>query len=280
VLEDGVLGDAPSTFELLPAMDAFLRSPQHRQPLAAGQTDLVTRNELSIETLTELCSKTPSVGERILKLAASPAYGSVVPIRSLEQAVLWLGMRPVSDLYLESVMHEFVFQAPGYEVLCGPIRYHSLAVAHIARQLTVRAKVKCESAFAAGILHEAALAVGVQAIAQVRGPADGGEIKLAPLLLAARSDLSNRLARAWKLPPDITIPILQLQRRASPRDTQSAVLCLADAVATKIGRGLTALGEPDPKFEVIGRAAEVLGLLPNQVDAIAFEVDKMLLEMG
>ena len=59
-----MLGDsfAPSTLELLPAMDAFLRSPQHRQPLAAGQTDLVTRCELSIETLTELCTKTPSVG--------------------------------------------------------------------------------------------------------------------------------------------------------------------------------------------------------------------------
>jgi HD-like signal output (HDOD) protein len=270
----------PEREPLLRVVEEYLRSPDHKQPLAAGQTDLMSRADLSIETLLGLCSAHPEVEARILALAASPSYGTGVAIKTLDQAVLWLGMRTLSDLYLESVMYHFVFQVPGYEALVGPVRYHSLAVAHIARQLCVRARVASESAFAAGILHEAGLAVGVAGLARMRGPADGNELRLAPVLLAARSDLSGRVARAWRLPPDVTIPVLQLQRRAAPRDVQSAVLCLADALATKIGRGLDVLGEPDPNFDTMLAAAEVLGLLPAQIDAIAFEVDKMLLALG
>jgi HD-like signal output (HDOD) protein len=270
----------PEREPLLRVVEEYLRSPEHKQPLAAGQTDLMARADLSIETLLGLCSEHPEIEERIVSLAASPSYGTGVTIKNLDQAVLWLGMRTLSDLYLESVMYHFVFQVPGYEALVGPIRYHSLAVAHIARQLCVRARVSSDSAFAAGILHEAGLAVGVAGLARLRGPADGNELRLAPALLAARSNLSGRVARAWRLPPDVTIPVMQLQRSAAPRDVQSAVLSLADALAIKTGRGLDVLGEPEPNFGTMLAAAEVLGLQPAQIDAIAFEVDKMLLALG
>lgn len=270
----------PEREPLLRVVEEYLRSPERKQPLAAAQTDLMSRADLSVETLLGLCSAHPEIEARIVALAASPSYGTGVTIKNLDQAVLWLGMRTLSDLYLESVMHHFVFQVPGYEALVGPIRYHSLAVAHIARQLCIRARVSSDSAFAAGILHEAGLAVGVAGLARLYGPANGNVLRLAPALLAARSDLSGRVARAWRLPPDVTIPVLQLQRCAAPRDVQSAVLSLADALATKIGRGLDVLGEPEPNFGTMLAAAEVLGLLPAQIDAIAFEVDKMLLALG
>lgn len=266
---------------VLAALDEVLLLPEFAPPPAiAAVAASLGRVEQGPERVVEQIEADPEVAELVIKLAASPAYLSAVPVRSIVDAVHWLGARALWDLYLEAALSRALFQRLGSDMV-GAMQRHAVAAAHVCRLLAQRAGGPAEAAFALGLLHDVGPAFAYLALSRIQGGAPRGEpTRVWQELLELGADATARVCRAWRVPPGISIPLTWHHRRAPIRDRDVALLFMADELSRDLGRGHPSLLPRDRRVEGRTRARGVLGILPNQITAIRFEADRLLDKLG
>jgi HD-like signal output (HDOD) protein len=264
------------------SVDRLFSSSVYRPPLlpavAVRVLELSRAQDASFGAIVEVIESDPLFAASVLRSASSPLYANKTPLRSIQQALLRLGLQNLSDICVEVAMTGRVFKAPGYELPMEAIRKHSVAVAHAARLISQRVGIAAENAFSLGLLHEAGLVAGIIALnTSALWPTRFSPSRVWPVLAEVQLELLERLVTAWTLPADLADGILNHHRAKAPIDGARAALAIADRVASDIGIGLPQ--EIDGSV-VLAQRAEIgrlfLGLKLSDVAMIETEVQRLL----
>jgi|GEM_PF-3856617 diguanylate cyclase (GGDEF)-like protein len=192
--------------------------------------------------LVRIIEQDPALVGEILRVANSARYARHVPAATVEQALLTLGLRNVTQLAATGLCARQFFDGVGERELSRSIWNHSLAVAAMAKSFAGTLHCAGGSASMLGLLHE----LGTMAVLR-RKPGLGAEI--AELLAQGRSRaeademvfgqsshaLTFRVAHALKLPPLILSGLDGLTRYSEKMPPVVRCVHTADVAAPLMG---------------------------------------------
>jgi HD-like signal output (HDOD) protein len=253
------------------------RAPGYRPPVlpaAAMELVRITRDpEVDFRRVTHLLEQDALLAARVVRVAQSPIFGAQEPVHSLAQAATRLGLRTLADVFLAESMAMRVFRAPGLDEPMNRLRRHSVACAHVARLVARRTPMSDEQSFLCGLLHDAGIAAGMIAIADI--PRGGKPVlwdELWPALHRGHEVYAFILAKLWELPEDISLVIsrhhqLNWGKHIHPG---AAVVCVADWLCREIDLGFhdeADGGEFTRAANALGLTTQVLGLVRDEARA-------------
>ena len=194
---------------LIKRVRGAFESPKYAPPLlpvAALEVHQLSQSKnVKLEQVLSTLEKDPLLAARVLRVANSSLYAGA-PLQSLHHAVMRLGMKNLASVVWEVALNMRVFRSKAYAEPMEKIRRHSVAVAHVSRQVAQLTPIALDYAFLCGLLHD----VGAAAILLLLGehgsddaalPAD----VLSDVLGAAHAHASQIIAKMWKLPEDLQI---------------------------------------------------------------------------
>ena len=260
----------PDPTALESALDEAFASPRYRPPTlpaaAMEVMQLTSRPDARFGDVVKVLDRDPVLAARILSIAQSAMYATRVPVLSLQQAAVRLGLGTLRDLVLEAALHTKVFRVPGYDELMARLYRHSTATAHVTRALCKRAGVKFEYGFLAGLLHDLGIAAALLVVAERREWRAVRLHVLAAALDAVHAEASGKLASRWGLPAAIQEVIarhgaLEVGAEIGPAN---AALLLAEQLCWEAGAGML---PPPPDAD--RDASRTPAAPPQGLDAVA-----------
>jgi HD-like signal output (HDOD) protein len=219
------------------------------------------------ESIATLLTKDPFLTASVLRLAQSAAFRRGQPVRTIDQAIGHLGLRTLSDLFLQASMTARVFRAPGYEAPMLALRAHSIATGTVARIVCEAAFIPPDNAFVCGILHDVGKAAALVALADLpRNVAPPRYDLIESAVDEVHESCTGVVTAIWNLPTEICAVVAHHHdfHVAGRMHPLAAAVCLADALVSELGF---------PTSQEIGtdqrtRSANALGLDKVRLDAI------------
>jgi len=211
-----------------------------------------------------LLEREPMLAGRILHIARSAAYGGV-PVRTMNEALVRLGLRRMTDVLFEASVGR-IFRGRGlFAKAMEQLRLHAVASAHLARAVCRYTWLDEEYAFLGGLLHDVGFPALIIAIEKGERRADQRpriEPLLPNVLVEAHAEAGARVAELWGLPADLALVIRSHHEPPTLGRVHPLVsaVCLADLLATRFGFGPPAL---EPSATLKG-AANALGITEAQ----------------
>ena len=204
----------------LPAVAGRLLSPDH-----APDDDEMVR----------LIREDAGLAGRIVRLANSPFYLSVMPVGSIQAALLRIGLNECRRIVILAAL-EAALVPPGSVEAQERLRRHGVATAHVAESLASSFESDPGEAFLAGLLHDSGEALIRRAVGV--GPSAGPEEEAAVATVAAllHQRVGTLLFAHWDLPAAIAgaIAAHHHPEMADPRFARLAWLVhVADPLAER-----------------------------------------------
>jgi len=259
--------------DLKAAVEATFRDPNYQPPvLPAIATQLVAlaRNpNAKYQDLAFLLRSEPMLAGQVLRLAQSPVYRRGAPAKTLEQAASLLGVRTMTDLFLQASISAKVFRAPGYDAPMARLLHHSIAVAHVSRVVCKVARVPDDYAFTCGLLHDVGAAA--ELIVASGLPRRPTFEHVWPVVVELHAACGSKLAELWKLPDEVLRSVREHHAPESAADTTSVAVALADALAAELHLDMPGEAKPNQ----LAMAAARLKLAPAALDAIRAEMARL-----
>jgi HD-like signal output (HDOD) protein len=264
--------------ELKTKLLELFRSSSYQPPVlpvvAVELLALTRKPRVDVRNVVELLEKDALLAGDLLKIAQSPLYATA-PIRSLEDAILRLGLSKVSDLFLRASLDRRVFRSPGYDEPMNQLRKHSALTAELVQRVC-RLSVGMEQyAFLCGLLHDVGTAAAILALSEVtpRPPFE----KVLPIVESIHEGCSEVVARIWRLPPDVGT-VLSLHHRLSldgKVHPMAAAVAIADGLCEEVGLGFYAETDPvctEAAIKALGLDARTVALLRAEAVELAQRV--------
>jgi len=228
---------------VLERIEAAFASPRYEPPLlpaaALQLLELSRKPEVSFRLVLDVLERDPMLAARVLKIAQSPVYVSGEPIRSLEQALLRLGLETLVQIFLQASLAAKVFRAPGYEAPMEALRRHSVVTAHIARLVCRATALPDEYAYLCGLLHDVGCAAALIVLGQTsdKSVARVPYERARPAVLAIHEKATSVVCATWKLPAEVTMVIANHHHPVigGHIHPMAAVVHVADALAVQLG---------------------------------------------
>jgi putative nucleotidyltransferase with HDIG domain len=225
---------APKTrSELLEAVDALPPLPA----IAVRVMQVAHDPRSSAADLAIVVQADPGLSARVLRIANSAAYRRLVPITSIQHALVVLGFVEARNVAVSSALASaYAPSAPGALFRMDAFWRHSLAVAFQGSKLARAFQVDQASVFTAGILHDigrlAMFYADPAGLDQTVAQAIAHDLPLEEaereLLGYDASELGGMLAEKWNLPADIRDAIAGATARAVTPHSLAGVVGLAD----------------------------------------------------
>lgn len=145
-------------------------------PATASRLMAACQNsETNCNDVSEIIECDPGLALRILRMTNSAMFGLRNEVRTIEHAVVVLGMRAVRDLAMSlAAANLFANGNPTAEIERQSLWHHSLSCATVARLLAKRVKVSPDEAYLAGIFHDAGKLVFLDTIPERYAAATSG----------------------------------------------------------------------------------------------------------
>jgi putative nucleotidyltransferase with HDIG domain len=261
-------------------LEAVFDAPSYRPPrlpdAAVKLLDLSKKSNVDLRQIQKVLEEDQMLAAEVLRVAQSAAYTgtATTPVRTLEEALLRLGLTRVTELFMHASLNLRVFRVKAYQKHMDVLQQHSLLVAQLSRQLSRRTALYDEHSFLCGLLHDVGIAGSLIAIAEGAGKAGPPSFDLIwPALKEAHAKAGATLARFWQLPAEVAFVLKQhhefeIQGYAHPTST---VVALADNIATELGVGPSETGA-----DQVTRALAGLGLSRADYDATLAEGQSFL----
>jgi HD-like signal output (HDOD) protein len=196
---------------------------------------------VEIGQIVHLLEQDALIAAAVLRQAQSAYYARGIPIRSLHEAIVRLGLDTISDLFLAQSMAMRVFRANGYEEPMERLRAHGTATAHIARFVCRETAIYDEYAFLCGLLHDVGMAASLIVLASGRVRANVPSFEKAwPAVCDAHEEAGAALCTLWKLPADVAYVVgaHHQPRPGHPVHPLAAVVRIAESIASELGFGI------------------------------------------
>lgn len=223
--------------------------------------------DVDISGIAKAIERDSMLAARVLRLAQSPLYAARMPVRSIADALLKLGLDRLTQLVMETSLSAKVFRAPGYEAPMARLSRHSRATAHIARIVGAAAGANGEYAFLCGLLHDvgiAAIMIALTAVPRGASPPDFDSVW--PIMLASHEEISGILAGLWGFSAELqhVMGHHHSYQMGGKTNALAATVFLAGALATELGAGCDEQFHPD----AAAHAADALGLSPDTLEKL------------
>jgi HD-like signal output (HDOD) protein len=263
-----------SVADLTERIGNLFASPSYQPPylpsVAIELLDVARYPDIDLKRIGKLIAKDPMLAGHVMRRVQSPFYAGRVPITDLNQAIFRLGLLNIRDIVLEAALNMRVFSSQGYVGAMERIRRHSVATAHIAKILAQTTGDDPHAMFLLGLLHDIGLAAGLITVEQMfQGQQRPPISQIWPAVDTIHESSGILLARMWDLPGDFPMAIGGHHHflTGGTKNTSVAILHISEAIATRLGKGVTPPGHPDYlrsvdviDAEVVAAARSSLGL--------------------
>jgi len=239
-------------------------------PGAALQLLSLARDpDVAMSKVIALLESEPLIVARVIRTAQSPVYSAGARIRTIEDAVLRLGIRAIALVFAEAAMHAGVFSSQAFQGPMQALRKHSTATAHIARKLSERIGQPGDRVYLCGLLHDIGIAACLL-VAPNLSPPDGKAFSFEQLsapIHAVHEQAGEILSSLWSMPESLRWVFAHhhsfaLRTHVSP---MAALVCLASWIAAEAGAGVIDSGER----EQAAAAAQHFGWTDHLSDLVA-----------
>ncbi len=235
--------DAEDAFWASPAaltehLRGIVTAPDYQPPLlpavALELVQLSSDPTTPMHKVRKLVQSEPLIAVKVLQLAESAMYTRGSPLTSLDDAMARLGLRNLSDLFMQAALTMRVFRAKGYEVPMEALRKHSIVSAHLSRLVCRRIGFPDEYAYMCGLLHDVGIAAGLLVFGETkRGESPPAYDDILASIETVHQEASAALGKAWNLPPDVQLVLTHhhhfaIDGRVHPL---AAAVCFADWLA-------------------------------------------------
>jgi diguanylate cyclase (GGDEF)-like protein/putative nucleotidyltransferase with HDIG domain len=146
--------DSPATLRVMEAIGQCEKLPVLDNALRRV-LELADRDEVTLGELVTAVEQDPGLTANILRFANSSAVPTVMPIRSMRQAVTFVGRQGLKRLALDSVAYRFFERASGNGGSSrGQMHLHAVQVSRLAVACADFAGIPSDAAHLAGLLHD------------------------------------------------------------------------------------------------------------------------------
>jgi len=278
-----------SAAEIEQAMEAIQPIPQ----VALKILRLIDSEEYEIKALAEEIRKDQVISARTLKLCNSVAFAGSNRVESLDQALVFLGLRLLVKLVISVSVNEFFSHSGlGYSLCKGGLYHHAVGTAIIAEKLAgYTGRAEPGLAYTAGLLHDIGKVVLDQSIARAYPlfyrrlfEAENNFSEAEKEILGIdHTQVGSNLARKWSFPESL-IDIIRNHHEPEKavRHLELAhVVYLADLLMCRFHSGLEL---ERLNTEALGSRMETIGLstakFADMVDLIPVGVFESSPEMS
>lgn len=270
-------GDAADVVtRVLTLIDSKDYKPPQLPSTATQLLELARQESVQPGAMVALLERDPMLAAELLRLAQSSLYGGAFSVRTLDEAIVRLGLRRTAELFLHAALEARVFRAAGYQRKMDELRRHSVAVAHLARLVGREAGVTDQSAFICGLLHDVGIAASLIAVVETCPPGQAVPSfdDIWPAVASVHERTGGILASAWNFPSDVTFVIEKHHEFlvAGQLHPLAAVVCLADWAAGELGFGFATEQDDQAGSAVL----DALGLGPTQAQALLEKASRTL----
>jgi HD-like signal output (HDOD) protein len=225
--------------------------PQTLARLAA----LLAKEDVALQEVGELIEGDLSFAAAVMKAVNAPLYGLQGRVRSVQEAVAWLGLREISAIATEIGLRDAFPQVPALHAIWERARIRGLLMGRLAQALSMEAW----GAHTAGLFEESGKAVlyahAPQAYAPLLEAAADDESLLElerQAFGATHDDVGARLCEAWGLAPAAVASVrhhVEIHRTLRLPRVPHRYICVLSALADTLMR------EPARLDEVVGKLA-------------------------
>lgn len=221
-----------------------LRDPEYAPPVlpavALKLVEVSRDPDVELSKVRELMEADPLITAKVMSIAQSTFYTRGTPVESIEDALVRLGVKRLTGIFLEASMRATVLQSRAFEAPMEKVRKHSTATAHIARGICRSLQQPGERAFVCALLHDIGIAgcLGViGSLSRKERPTDPESI--AKAVTTVHEEASAIIGEKWSLPWGMQWVIghhhdYWVDGRVSPL---AALVCMSDWLATEAGAG-------------------------------------------
>jgi HD-like signal output (HDOD) protein len=223
---------------------AQLSSPNYHPPvLPAVALELVALSRkptVGMRDIAALLERDPVLAADMLRIAQSAALRGASPIRSIDEALVRLGLRRASELFFRAALEAKLFRCGRAEAVFERLRKHSIATAELSRLVCRQTSLFDESAYLCGLLHDVGIAGCMLAICT---PRQSNAIltfeQMWPVIAAAHVKFALHLVTVWNLPDEIRLVLSHhlTYGMTNPAHPLAAVTYLAECMAASLGVG-------------------------------------------
>ncbi|MEN9581431.1 MAG: hypothetical protein RJA70_4440 [Pseudomonadota bacterium] len=256
---------------LVAELRASLHSPGYQPPmLPAVALELIQLSadpNVPFHRVRALIQSEPLLAAKVLHTAQSATYSRGAAITSLDDAMARLGLRTLTELFLQAATSTKVFRVKGYDRPMEALRKHAVVTGNVARLVCRRTGVADDYAFMCGLLHDVGMAASLLILADRAWT--GSTPSVEDVLFGVEQvhqEASAILARVWQLPADVQ-SVLEHHHNFEAAETDpklAASICLSDWIASKVGAPAGAEVNEEDHL----KAAEMLGLRPADLEAL------------
>jgi len=239
---------------------------------------LVHSKSVSVQQIANLLRTDPSTSAKLLRMVNSPYFGIPGGVSDVARAIPFIGFNTLYQLVLSITVVEALDDSG--DAAIRALWLHSLAVATVARELAIETKVADPGAcFTAGLLHD----MGTIALAKLEPARFAAACAVRDseglssheaeqrVGLPSHSLLGGALARQWRFPAMLAVPIEQhhgihrpqIRGKLTPNlRTLTELVAAADVLAAACESSFdTAIERPEnleakALFEQVGVSAE------------------------
>jgi putative nucleotidyltransferase with HDIG domain len=257
---------------LLEQLRIALDAPGYHAPLrptaALELVQLASDPEVRIETVRNLVLSDPLVAAQVLRTAQSAYYARGGRITSLDDAITLLGLRRLTELFLQVAVATKVFQVPGFVAPMEELRKHSVVTASLSRSVCRAAGLSQDFAFMCGLLHDVGIAAILHLVSGLHDRCVEFE-EIAPCVQALHEDAGGVVARAWELPREVARVMAGHHRCLAEDDPDPLIAAVGVADSIAASQGVPSCEQTSA--DDAKRAALLLGLSQSDVTRLELE---------
>ena len=252
-------------------------------PATAVQVLEMARDpDADVAGMAKLVSQDPALTGKLLRTVNSSFYARAHAVGTVTQAVVMLGMQSVRTLVLGFSLVNNLQGEKSHGFKHVHYWRRSIYAATAARLLAGKVKlVQVEEAFLASLLKDIGMLVFDQVLGETYGALHGETVNHVDLVAKERAELgmdhaqaSGLLAKCWKLPPVLAVPMGSHHDLPAAAAADPAVMKLAELVSLA-GRCADVFTDAQPAgaiSEVRERCSALYGMDEAAADALMEEV--------
>ena len=268
-------------------IEALIRSANHIEPLPASVTRLIgmARDERwSAQDIEQVVRLDQALTLRLLRAANSAASASAIPIATVRDAVVRLGLRSLISLATAvSVQRRLQEGLPQFGLSEGELWRHSVATAIAAEAAPswCRASLPPET-YTAALLHDVGKLVMarflepdvMRVLAQARDQGHLSSLRAeTEILQVHHGELGGLVAQHWQLPERVVTGIVHHHTPDMANDVIADAVHVANVAAKIAGTGYCAV---DADREANPSSLERLGMTTDGLASLADHVSGQL----
>lgn len=243
--------------------------------------------DVDIKVLAEEISHDPAITAAVIKLSNSAYFAPTKQIRSIQEAIMTLGLNIVKDIIIIAASQGILKQdLDGYKVDGTELWDHSLLVAELSSRIAKlkKTKTKPDVAFTAGLFHDVGKIVMStffkriqrQIVMEMEKNPDARFTELERRHMGYSHDqLGGLLLKQWKLPRELVEAVYYLYHpeKAKTNPELCSIVHIANIIALASGVGVDVGGLSE---ELKPFALKTLGLTDKELSTMYHELPEVM----